>query len=81
MKVLRQTMLIFGIVSLAAMPPANADEGKTGPSAWDSTVAVVTNVVPITSAFVQDRCITGYIVCKLSFASLSLVAAAEQVVL
>jgi hypothetical protein len=81
MKVLRETMLVIGIVSLAAVPAVSADEGDVPASAWDSTVAVVTNVVPITSAFVEGRCITGYVVCKLSFAGLSLVAAAEQVVL
>lgn len=85
MKVLRQTMLVVAVVSLAAIPPAvptvGADEGDAQATAWDSTVAVVTNVVPISSAFVQSRCLTGYIVCKLSFAGLSLVAAAEQVVL
>jgi hypothetical protein len=84
MTVLRTTSVFFGIVALAlvATPAARSDtDGTGGPNAWHSTVAVVTNVVPITSAFVHDRCITGYILCKLSFAGLSLLSATEQVVL
>lgn len=46
-----------------------------------TAAAAVTNVVPITSAFVAPRCLPGYFWCKLSFASLSVVGAVEQLLL
>jgi len=86
MRVLRQTMVVVAMVglALAATPSASvAGDGESGESLtiWDSTAAVVVNVVPISSAFVQPRCITGYVLCKLSFAGLSVLAAGEQILL
>lgn len=43
--------------------------------------AVVTNIVPITSAFIAPTCLQGYILCKLTFAGISLLSAAEQTVM
>jgi len=43
-----------------------------------SATAAIVNVVPITSAFVAPLCLPGYILCKLAFAGISVVAAAEQ---
>jgi hypothetical protein len=65
----------FGTSALAA------DEPTTGRKALDTAAAVVTNVVPVTSALVAPTCLPGYILCKLSYAGLSLVAAAESMVM
>jgi hypothetical protein len=86
MRLFRQTMVLAAIATLAlvAMPSASmadGDESGESPTFLDSTAAVVTNVVPISSAFVQPRCITGYVLCKLSFAGLSVLAAGEQILL
>ena len=40
--------------------------------------AMVVNVMPIVSAFFAPRCLPGYVVCKITFAGVSLVAAADQ---
>ena len=44
-------------------------------------VAVVANVVPGVSALYAPRCLPGYILCKVTFAGLSLVAAVDQLAL
>ncbi len=41
-------------------------------------VAVVANVVPGVSALYAPRCLPGYVLCKLAFAGLSVVAAGDQ---
>ena len=82
---MRRTISLVGttVIVLVLTPVASAEPGtsEVSTNAWHSTAAVVTNVVPITSAFVQQRCLTGYIFCKLTFAGFSVVAAGEQVVL
>ena len=44
--------------------------------ALDTGIAVVANVVPGVSAIFAPRCLPGYIVCKITFAGSSLIAAA-----
>lgn len=44
-------------------------------------IAVVANILPGVSAIYAPRCLPGYIVCKLSFAGVSLLAAADQLVM
>jgi hypothetical protein len=46
-----------------------------------SVLAGVANVVPGVSALYAPTCLPGYIVCKLSFAAVSVVAAADQLLL
>jgi hypothetical protein len=41
-------------------------------------IAVAANILPGVSALYVPRCLPGYIVCKLSFAGVSLLAAADQ---
>jgi len=44
-------------------------------------VAVVANVTPLVATLYAPRCLPGYVVCKLTYAGLSLAAAADQLVL
>src|SRR5206468_3365528 len=44
-------------------------------------VAVVANVTPFVATLYAPRCLPGYVVCKLTYAGLSLAAAADQLVL
>ena len=44
-------------------------------------IAAVANVTPIVSAIFAPRCLPGYVVCKITFAASSLVAAADQLAL
>lgn len=43
--------------------------------------AAIVNVVPVTSAFAAKPCLQGYILCKATFALISLIVAAEETVL
>jgi hypothetical protein len=68
------------VAVLAVAIPANADwdDRSPGQRAGYTTLAVVENVVPVASAFAAPRCLQGYVLCKLSFAAFSVVAAGEQ---
>ena len=44
-------------------------------------IAVVANATPIVSAVFAPRCLPGYVMCKITFAGSSLVAAADQLAL
>lgn len=57
---------------------AGYEDRSAGMRALYTAAAVIANVVPIASAFVAPRCLPGYILCKLSFAGLSVIAAGES---
>jgi len=64
--------------------PATAgtwEQRSGGERALYTTAAVVANAVPVASALIVPRCLPGYVLCKLSFAALSLIAAAESLVM
>jgi hypothetical protein len=42
---------------------------------------VAANTLPVASAFVEPKCIQGYILCKAMFAAFSVVAAAESLLM
>jgi hypothetical protein len=46
-------------------------------AAWTS-LAAVANVVPVVSAVFAPKCLPGYIVCKVTFAGMSLIALLDQ---
>jgi len=74
---------VLGLALLGALP-ADAvpyDEQPAGMRALYTGVAVVANVTPFVSALYAPPCLPGYIVCKLAYAGLSIVAAADQLVL
>jgi hypothetical protein len=68
------------IVVLASSQVARADfDDRPGwQRAGYTALAGVENVVPIVSAVGAPRCLQGYILCKLTFAGLSVVTAAEH---
>jgi hypothetical protein len=74
---------VLGFVTVLGTGVARGDTAtwearSAGSRAWYTTGAVVANILPITSAFVAPKCITGYLTCKLGFAGVSIVAAAGQ---
>ena len=78
--------VVLGFVTILGAVSARGDATtwearSSGARALYTTGAVVANLIPITSAFVAPKCIPGYIVCKLSFAGASIIAAAGQFVL
>jgi hypothetical protein len=66
--------------SLAQVPVASAsyDEASGGRRAWYTIQAIAGNIVPGLSALYAPTCLPGYIVCKISFAGVSLIAAGGQ---
>jgi hypothetical protein len=59
---------------LAHTPTATAGPGYT-------VVSVIANVTPIVSALYAPQCLPGYVLCKVSFATASVGAAAGQLLL
>src|SRR2546425_1959884 len=57
------------------------DQQSPGMRALYTGVAVVANVTPFVATLYAPRCLPGYVVCKLTYAGLSLAAAADQLVL
>jgi len=53
------------------------EERSTAERVWYTAGAVVANLTPL-SALYAPRCLPGYLLCKLSFAGISLLAAADQ---
>jgi hypothetical protein len=56
------------------------EEGSTASRALHTELATVANAVPVASAFYAPKCLPGYFLCKLSFAAVSVVAAADQLI-
>lgn len=77
---------VLGFVTVLGATSARGDAStwearSAGARALYTTGAVVANVVPITSAFVAPKCFPGYIICKLGFVGVSIVAASAQLFL
>jgi hypothetical protein len=57
-------------------------EGYDARPGWEkaayTTYAAAADVVPVVSATVAPRCLPGYFACKISFAAVGLITAAEQ---
>jgi hypothetical protein len=73
--------LLVGSLAGKASAAGNYEEASTGRRALYTAVAAVANVMPVVSAFYAPRCLPGYIVCKLTFAGVSLIAAADQLLM
>jgi hypothetical protein len=74
-------MLALLVLIGAAVPAyADWDDRSAGQRAGYTTLAVVENIVPVTSALAAPRCLPGYFACKFSFAAISLLVAGEQLV-
>ena len=57
------------------------DEQSAVARALYTGAAVVANALPIASAYYAPQCLPGYVVCKITFAGVSLVAATSQFLL
>jgi hypothetical protein len=78
----RLAIVVLLAVCVGAAPPAGAvpyEQRSTGARAFYTGMAVVANVVPGVSAIYAPRCLPGYIVCKTTFAIISVIAAGGQV--
>lgn len=76
------TMLFAGAVGHgAATFAAPWEELSGGRRALYTARAVAANALPVASAVTEPKCLQGYILCKLTFAAFSVIAAGESLVL
>jgi hypothetical protein len=73
--------MLVGVTGLASQAQAAYEDRPAWQRAGYTVLAGIENIVPITSTLAAPRCLPGYIVCKISFAGISLVAAGEQLLL
>ncbi|HZP42344.1 MAG TPA: hypothetical protein VFD84_12660 [Candidatus Binatia bacterium] len=78
--------LVSALLLVAALAPRPARavswaEQSAVKRALYTGIAVVANLVPGVSAIYAPRCLPGYILCKVTFAGVSLVAAADQLLM
>lgn len=71
-------LLLVATLSQSRVAQAGWEDRPAGQRAAYTAAAVAEDVVPVVSALGASRCLQGYLLCKLSFAGLSLVAAGEQ---
>ncbi len=80
MRALGVAVLVTWLLVPASARAVPYDERPAWQRAGYTTLAMIANVVPITSALVAPRCLPGYILCKISYAGMSVVAAAEVMI-
>lgn len=79
MKTTFGTIALLGAISLATPPSAPANDGGVARALWRGAAAATMNVVPVTSIFASQRCLPGYLACKLMFAGMGIAASGVQV--
>jgi hypothetical protein len=80
MRGLARILLLAAVIGLVPEVQAAYDDRPAWQRAGYTVLAGIENIVPITSALAAPRCLPGYILCKLTFAGFSLVAAGEHLV-
>lgn len=65
---------------LIAPLAARAEDDGLGRRVWHGVAATAMNVLPVVSTFASQRCLPGYVACKLTFAAMGLAASGVQVV-
>jgi hypothetical protein len=75
MRALTGTLLLVSVLAAPRATLAAYEDRPGWQRAGFTVLAGIENVVPITSAFAAPRCLPGYILCKASFAGISLLAA------
>lgn len=74
--------VLAGCLLVPALGNAESWEQRSGFSrVLYTTAAVAANVIPGLSAVYAPQCLPGYIVCKIAFAGISVLAAADQLAL
>jgi len=71
------TMVLVATLAASGAAAADAPQRSAAARVWYTAGAVVANVTPL-SALYAPRCLPGYLLCKLSFAGASVLAAADQ---
>ena len=82
---MRRTLaLLLGVLGVATVlaRPALAGPWEDRSAAMRGVYtagAVAVNLLPVASAVVARQCLPGYIVCKIAYGAISLIAAGEQI--
>jgi hypothetical protein len=74
-------IVLLGIASLGGRGAHAAMEESPAKHALHTGIAVVANVVPVVPALYAPRCLPGYVLCKVVYAGISVIAATGQLVL
>lgn len=82
---MRKTIVVAGLILSLSTSRVRAegtyDQRSLPMRALLTTTAVLANITPGLSAVYAKRCLPGYLVCKASFAGMSVILAAEQVLM
>ena len=78
MRGLAGATLVIAVLASSQAARAEFDDRPGWQRAGYTALAGVENVVPIVSAVAAPRCLQGYLLCKATFAGLSVVTAAEH---
>jgi hypothetical protein len=82
MHVVSRTLIGIAVVAASSvnvpMASAGYDDASGGRRALYNAGAVAANILPGVSALYAPTCLPGYIVCKIAFAGVSLIAAGGQ---
>jgi hypothetical protein len=77
---LATAVLLAGVIP-ATVHAQSAGQRSTAAGVFYTGVAVAANVVPVLPTLYAPRCLLGYVFCKATFAGLSVVAAADQIII
>lgn len=83
-RALSLTGTVLLVTCLAQAPEASAipyEQRSPATQALYASLAVIANVTPLVSTLYAPRCLPGYVACKIFFAGVSLIAAADQLIL
>jgi hypothetical protein len=69
------------VVPVSSASAISYEERPAGMRALYTGIAVVANVMPGVSALYAPKCLPGYVVCKVVFAGISIIAAGDQFVM
>jgi hypothetical protein len=71
-------LMLLAVTAFATPVHAAYEDRPAWQRAGYTILAGIENIVPIASVLAAPRCLQGYILCKLSFAGVSVIAAGEQ---
>jgi hypothetical protein len=74
-------LLAFGLDHAAVAHAVPWEELSGRRRAMYTAAAAAANVLPVASAVAEPKCLQGYILCKVTFAAMSVIAAGETLVL
>jgi hypothetical protein len=78
-KTLRLAAVLTTVLCVVPTGVRAGDDDGAGRRIWNGVGATAMNVLPVVSVRASQRCLPGYILCKLSFAGMGLAASGAQI--